>query len=107
MSLIFYMLVHPYNVGLRGATAVSRFACLPGSSIETGPGEPGERVCCRRGRVYYLIHICLFSFSMYDFLCCDVEMYYYYACAYCYFDIGSFLLCVYVLITSDYAARRL
>ena len=43
----------PYNDGLRGATAVSRSACLPGSIIEAGPGEPGGHVCCSRGSVHY------------------------------------------------------
>ena len=35
-------------MGNAAMAAVGSFACLPGSSFETGPGEPGERVyCCR------------------------------------------------------------
>ena len=41
------------NVGLRGAAAVDGSACLPGSSIETGPGKPGERMSRRRGCVQH------------------------------------------------------
>ena len=45
-------------MGDAAAAAVGSFACLPGSSIETGPGEPGERVyCCRVCVPHYLQHI--------------------------------------------------